>query len=77
MQANLWTEYIGCNQLAEYQILPRMGALCEVQWMQPDKKDFKDFVKRVESLRLYYESKGYTYAKHLWPELYLKGSRGL
>ena len=54
-----------------------MGALCEVQWMQPDKKDFKDFVKRVESLRLYYEFKGYTYAKHLWPELYLKGSRGL
>ena len=77
VQANLWTEYIGCNQLAEYQILPRMGALCEVQWMQPDKKDFKDFVKRVESLRLYYEFKGYTYAKHLWPELYLKGSRGL
>ena len=77
VQANLWSEYIGSPQMAEYQVLPRMGALSEVQWMAPEAKDYNDFVKRVEGLRAYYELRGYTYARHLWPELYLKGSRGL
>ena len=77
MQANLWTEYIVSEPLAEYQVLPRMGALSEVQWMEPAQKDFKNFVKRVECLRAIYELKGYTYAKHLWPEEHLKGSREL
>lgn len=77
VQANLWTEYLSSPQLVEYQVLPRMGALSEVQWMAPEAKDYNDFVNRVEGLRTYYELRGYTYAKHLWPELYLKGSRGL
>lgn len=77
VQANLWSEYIVSEPLAEYQVLPRMGALSEVQWMEPAQKDFKDFVKRVECLRAIYELKGYTYAKHLWPEEHLKRSREL
>lgn len=77
VQANLWTEYIICDDLAEYQVLPRMGALCEVQWMQADKKDYKDFLKRLEPLRKLYELKGYVYARHLWPELYRLESRDL
>lgn len=75
VQANLWTEYIGNERLAEYQVLPRMGALAEVQWMQPDKKDYKDFVKRMTKFRQYYDHKGYAYAKHIWPDLYLKKSK--
>jgi len=31
-QANLWTEYISTFQHVEYMVLPRMAALCEVQW---------------------------------------------
>lgn len=77
VQANLWSEYLVSENLAEYQVLPRMGALCEVQWMQPEQKDYKSFVRRVERLCAYYDLKGYTYAKHLWPSLYLKGSRNM
>lgn len=77
VQGNLWSEYIVSESLAEYQVLPRMGALSEVQWMQPAQKDFKNFVQRVECLRAIYELKGYTYAKHLWPKEHLKGSREL
>lgn len=32
VQANLWAEYINCPSLVEYQVLPRMAALAEVQW---------------------------------------------
>ncbi len=77
VQANLWSEYMVSEQLVEYQVLPRMGALSEIQWMQPEKKNFKNFVERVACLRAIYDLKGYAYAKHLWPEEYRKASRDL
>ena len=61
VQANLWTEYIVCPSLAEYQVLPRMAALSEVQWMQYDKKNYADFRKRLERLLQVYKLYGYKY----------------
>jgi hexosaminidase len=66
VQANLWTEYITCPNLAEYQILPRMAALSEVQWMQPEAKDFEDFRTRSVKMRNLYDAYGLKYAKFLW-----------
>ena len=66
VQANLWTEYIPYESLAEYQVLPRMGALCEVQWMNPAKKDFNDFKQRALSLRRIYDKYNLTYRSKLW-----------
>ena len=66
VQANLWTEYIGYTSLAQYQVLPRMGALAEVQWMQPAKKDFGSFRERAKSLRRIYDAYKVAYNKRLW-----------
>ncbi len=66
VQANLWTEYITCDEVVEYQVLPRMGALCEVQWMQPEKKNFEQFVERSRHLTDIYKHYGWQYAKHLY-----------
>lgn len=65
VQANLWTEYISTPEYAEYMMLPRMAALSEVQWTQPDNKDWNSFVARLESLVKFYERDGYNYARHL------------
>ena len=65
-QANLWTEYILTPEHAEYMILPRIAALCEVQWTQPEKKDFQDFAKRLVSLMNLYQRDGLNYAKHIF-----------
>lgn len=65
-QANLWTEYITCENLAEYMVLPRMGALAESQWMQPEKKNYENFVERAAHLCEIYELYGITYAKHIF-----------
>ena len=46
VQANLWTEYILTTDQVEYMILPRMAALSEVQWTQPEKKDYRSFDAR-------------------------------
>ena len=66
VQANLWTEYITCDEVVEYQVLPRMGALCEVQWMQPEKKNFEQFVERSRHMTDIYQHYGWQYAKHLY-----------
>ena len=66
VQANLWSEYITCPQLAEYQTLPRMAALSEVQWMQPQAKNFQDFKNRSIKMKDLYDAYGLTYARYLW-----------
>lgn len=65
-QANLWTEYIGTTERIEFQILPRMAALAEVQWTQPEKKDFKDFASRLPRLIDFYKRDGLSYAKYVY-----------
>ena len=50
VQANVWAEYIYSTQHVEYQVLPRMAALAEVQWMQPYQKNFEAFKERVARL---------------------------
>ncbi len=66
VQANLWTEYIGAPELAEYQVLPRMAALAEVQWMQPEAKDFEAFKVRAKRLMTFYDALGWKYCTEAW-----------
>ena len=66
VQGNLWTEYIAYHTQAEYHVLPRMGALAEVQWMEPARKDFSSFLERSQSLLRWYKHYGWTYAPHIY-----------
>ena len=63
LQANLWTEYIAYPELIEYQVLPRMAALAEVQWISPEKKDYANFKKRLSHLLDIYDQEGWHYYK--------------
>ncbi len=67
-QANLWTEYMTNEAMVEYQALPRMSALSEVQWTQPERKDYEAFKERLTRLTAFFELYHYQYAKHLWPD---------
>ena len=60
-QANVWTEYITCEPQIQYQILPRMAALAELQWLQPELKDYQDFKARLPRLVNLYRHYGWTY----------------
>jgi len=60
-QANVWTEYITCEPQIQYQILPRMAALAELTWLQPDRKDYQDFKARLPHLVEFYKHYGWTY----------------
>ena len=64
-QANLWTEYIPTFSHVQYMELPRLAALSEVQWLDPDKKNFEDFKTRIPAIMAMYDKMGYNYAKHI------------
>ena len=61
VQANLWTEYVPTFAHAQYMVLPRWGALAEIQWMQPEQRDYKEFYERVKHLAKIYDAEGYNY----------------
>ena len=67
-QANLWSEYMTNEAMVEYQALPRMSALSEVQWTKPERKDYEAFKERLTRLTTFFELYHYQYAKHLWPD---------
>jgi hexosaminidase len=46
-QANVWTEYILSPEHVEYMVMPRLPALSEVLWSNPQQKDFTDFKRRL------------------------------
>lgn len=66
VQANLWTEYIPTFSHAQYMVLPRWAALSEVQWSNPEKKDYANFLARLPQLIKWYDAEGYNYAKHVF-----------
>lgn len=68
VQANLWTEYMTNEEMVEYQALPRMTALAEIQWTVPERKNFDDFKQRLGEFTKYLDCLHYTYCKHLWPD---------
>lgn len=64
-QANLWAEYILTPEHVEYMLLPRLGAMSEVQWTQPAAKNYENFLGRIPYLMKLYDRYGYNYARHL------------
>ena len=65
VQANLWTEHVAYPEHLFYQLLPRLGAMSEVQWCNPEQKDFEDFKTRLPKLKQMYDLIGVKYCTGL------------
>ncbi|MEG2585284.1 MAG: beta-N-acetylhexosaminidase [Akkermansia sp.] len=46
-QAQLWNELMPKSEFIEYQAFPRAAALAELTWTPENRKDYKDFYKRL------------------------------
>ena len=68
VQANVWCEYIATPKWVEYMVLPRMAALAEVQWLQPESKDYDAFLGRLERLKAIYDLHHWTVAQHVFKQ---------
>ncbi len=65
-QGNVWTEYMPTESQVEYMAFPRMLAMSEVLWLDTDKKNYKDFVNRVEGFHSRLDALDINYANHLY-----------
>ena len=65
VQSNLWTEYIHTMNHVQYMVLPRWAALSEVQWTNPARKSYEEFLNRLPRLVTIYNAENYNYAKHV------------
>ena len=48
IQGNVWTEYLPTYQLVEYMAYPRASAVAEIGWSQPENRNWKDYLKRLQ-----------------------------
>lgn len=60
VQANLWTEYIPEIKQAQYMLMPRLAALCEVAWAS-NRAGYEDFLTRLPALEALYDAYGYAH----------------
>lgn len=58
VQANLWTEYIPEIGQAQYMLLPRLAALCEVAWTA-ERGSYDEFLTRLPALEALYDANSY------------------
>lgn len=65
-QACLWTEWTRDSLKVEWQILPRMAALAEIQWTRPEQKDFKGFLQRLPAMLAIYKNRGYDFRQDVY-----------
>jgi hexosaminidase len=66
VQANIWTEYIASFRHVQYMAMPRMDALTELQWNNPQERDFDAFVERCRKMTQLYDLYHYNYATHIF-----------
>jgi len=55
LQGNLWTEYISTMSYLEYMTFPRAFAIAETAWTPYLKKDFEEFLARLDVLKERYD----------------------
>lgn len=72
VQANMWTEYMTSREKTEYFLYPRVAALAEVGWSQPQNKDFMNFYQRLLHIQKHYDTIGINYCKGHRPESALR-----
>ena len=64
-QGNLWTEYIGSTDQAEYMAFPRAIALAEVLWTPASKRNWNEFALRLDKHLDRLDGMDVRYANHL------------
>lgn len=65
-QGCIWTEWTADSTKMEWQILPRMAALSEIQWTLPEHKNFERFMERLPEMLKIYSSLDYSYREDVF-----------
>ena len=65
-QGCIWTEWTKDSVKMEWQMMPRIAALCELQWSNPEKKNLDNFLQRLQHQLELYTAHGYHYKQDIY-----------
>lgn len=65
-QGCIWTEWTKDSVKMEWQMMPRIAALSEIQWSQPERKNLDAFLRRLEHQLDVYTAHGYHYKQDIY-----------
>ena len=65
-QGCIWTEWTKDSLKMEWQMMPRIAALSELQWSNPEKKNLDCFLKRLQHQLDLYTAHGYHYKQDIY-----------
>lgn len=57
----IWTEWVADDKKMEWQLLPRLSALCEVQWTEQNQRNLDSFLQRMLHMQDIYRLKNLNY----------------
>ena len=66
VQASMWTEFCNKPEDVDYLVFPRLAALAEVAWTQPEHKDWTAFLKALDASNEHLTAKGIFYARSMY-----------
>ena len=66
VQASMWTEFCNKPEDVDYLVFPRLAALAEVAWTQPEHKDWTAFLKGLDAYNEHLTAKGIVYARSMY-----------
>ena len=61
VQGNVWSEYLYSNDKREYTTYPRAIAVAEIGWTSLNRKDYKDFERRINNAYVRMDAHGINY----------------
>ena len=67
-----WAEWIVNESAWQFTVYPRIFAFAEVAWTEDEKKNFKDFYKRLDFFKAYMRSKNINYSRIEKRKLFLR-----
>ena len=65
-QGCIWTEWTKDSLKMEWQMMPRIAALCELQWSNPAKKNLDCFLQRLQHQLDVYTAHGYHFKQDIY-----------
>ena len=68
VQANFWTEWVEESKVVQYLMFPRLAAVAEAAWTPQEKRNYNDFLKRLQSEKEFYELMNVDYGKHVFTD---------
>ena len=67
----IWTEWVKDSTKLEWQLFPRLAALCEVQWTSKDKRNLDNFLSRMFHMQELYKLKNIKYRKDIEKDFFI------